>query len=115
VDSEDGKAASCQPAKFGRDIYQLTLDGSLKTFGFPGDYEGTSMAAPHVSATAALIIASGVLGPDPTPAQIEQRLKATARDLGPVGQDRRYGAGLVDAAAATDPAIPPPPAPAPVR
>ena len=43
---------------------------------------GTSMAAPHVSATAALVIASGVLGPNPSPGAIEARLKATARDLG---------------------------------
>jgi serine protease len=49
------------------------------------------------------VIASGVLGPDPTPAQIEQRLMGTARDLGPSGRDRRYGAGLVDATRATAP------------
>ena len=59
------------------------------------------MAAPHVSATAALIIASGVLGPKPTADQIEERLKATARDLGAPGPDEQYGAGMVDAGAAT--------------
>ena len=47
------------------------------------------------------VIASGVLGPDPSPHAIELRLKATARDLGPPGYDTRYGAGLVDAARAT--------------
>ena len=77
-------------------------------FGLPGGYTGTSMATPHVSATAALIIASGVLGPDPTPATIEARLKATARDLGAPGPDSDYGAGLIDAAAATTPPTPPP-------
>ena len=46
-----------------------------------------------MSATAALIIASGVLGSRPSPAAIEQRLKATARDLGPPGPDRSYGYG----------------------
>ena len=66
------------------------------------------MAAPHVSATAALVIASGVLGPDPAPRDIRERLLSTARDLGPPGPDNCYGAGLVDAAAAT---APPPPAP----
>ena len=55
------------------------------------------MATPHVTATAALIVASGVLGPDPTPAAITARLKATAKDLGYPGFDSRYGAGLVDA------------------
>jgi serine protease len=91
----------CRPAdRPGRDIYQMTFNGSVRRFGLPRDYVGTSMAAPHVSATAALIIASGVLGAHPTPAAIEARLKATARPMGPVAS---YGAGLIDAAAATSP------------
>jgi len=86
----------------GRPIYQLTLTSGLRqTFGYPTDYYGTSMATPHVSATAALIIASGVLGVNPTPDQIEERLKATARDMGTPGPDELYGAGIVDAGAAT--------------
>ena len=64
------------------------------------------MAAPHVTATAALVVASGLLGPDPTPDAIERRLKQTARDLGPPGKDPHYGAGLLSAAAATDPRDP---------
>ena len=60
------------------------------------------MAAPHVSATAALVLATRVLGPRPTPEQLITHLKATARDLGVPGFDRSYGAGLLDAAAATD-------------
>ncbi len=97
---------NCRPGAepAGRDIYQVTYTSrSVRSFGLPGGYVGTSMAAPHVSATAALVIASGVIGPKPTPAQIEARLKATARDLGAVGRDRHYGAGMVDAAAATAP------------
>jgi len=86
----------------GRDVYQVTFSGSSFTkFGMPSGYEGTSMATPHVAATAALIIASGVLGRHPTPAQITARLRATARKLGGGGDQRLYGAGLVDAAAAT--------------
>ena len=86
----------------GRDIFQVTLTGrSRNRFGIPSSYEGTSMAAPHVSATAALVIASGILGPNPSPMAVERRLKETARDLGPAGPDQRYGAGLIDAAAAT--------------
>ena len=99
---------NCRPlGKPGRDIYQMTFTRNVRTFGLPGRYMGTSMAAPHVTATAALVIASGVLGPDPTPARVSRRLLDTARDLGLPGADNRYGAGLVDAAAAT---APPPPA-----
>jgi serine protease len=97
---------NCRPGQepVGRDIYQVTYTNrSVRSFGQPSGYVGTSMAAPHVSATAALIIASGVIGPKPTPAQVEARLKATARDLGAPGRDPRYGAGLVDAARAVTP------------
>lgn len=87
----------------GRNIFQLTFTGSVGRFGIPRDYEGTSMATPHVSATAALVIASGVLGPHPSPTALVRRLEATAR---PLGSARHYGAGLLDAAAATAPAAP---------
>jgi serine protease len=78
-------------------IYQMTFGHNLRRFGLPGGYEGTSMATPHVTATAALIVASGILGPDPTPAALTERLEATAKDLGFPGFDTRYGYGLVDA------------------
>ena len=96
---------NCQPdGKPGRNIFQVTLLGKAPTrFGIPGSYEGTSMAVPHVAATAALVIATGTAGPDPTPAAITRRLESTARDLGAKGYDQSYGWGLVDAAAATAP------------
>jgi serine protease len=99
---------NCKPeGPAGGDIYQMTLTGSSpRHFGLPSGYEGTSMAAPHVSATAALVIASRVLGPRPTPAQIVARLRATARKLGGGGDEALYGAGLLDAAAATAPGGP---------
>jgi serine protease len=98
---------NCRPQdEPGGNIFQMTFDGSPRRFGLPGEYMGTSMAAPHVSATAALVVASGILGPDPAPDAIERRLELTARDLGPPGKDPHYGAGLLNAAAATDPAIP---------
>jgi len=94
-----------QPA--GGDIYQVTFAGSSpRRFGLPPGYEGTSMAAPHVSAIATLVIASGVLGRNPTPARLTARLRATARKLGGGGDEALYGAGLVDAAAATAPGGP---------
>jgi serine protease len=97
-------AQNCKPGTGGRDIFQQTFTRNVRTFGLPSGFQGTSMASPHVSATAALIIATKRLGPNPSPQAIEQRLKQTARDLGVPGPDTRYGAGLIDAAAAIDPA-----------
>ena len=89
----------------GLPIYQLTYphDGQIRRFGYPNDFEGTSFAAPHVAATAALVIASGVLGAHPSPSSVLERLRATSHDLGPAGSDSDFGAGLLDAAAATAP------------
>jgi serine protease len=77
-----------------------------RRFGFPGGWYGTSMAAPEVSAAAAMVIASGVIGRHPTPAQILQRLEATARSLGGAKPNDDYGYGLVDVGAATSRATP---------
>jgi serine protease len=99
---------NCHPElPSGRDIFQVTFTGSsYRRFGIPSGYEGTSMATPHVAATAALIIASGVLGAHPTPAQLTARLMDTARKLGGGGDEHLYGAGLINAAAATAPGGP---------
>jgi serine protease len=70
-------------------------------FGIPLDYMGTSMAAPHVAATAALVIATGAAGPHPSPDAVAARLESSARDLGAPGYDTDYGSGLLNAAAAT--------------
>jgi serine protease len=96
----------------GRDIFQMTYpwasrdviprSASYRRFGLPRRFAGTSMAAPHVSATAALVIASGVVGRHPEPRLVEDRLRATAADAGPPGFDASYGYGRLDAAAATD-------------
>ena len=69
----------------------------------PGGWYGTSMASPHVAAVAALVIASGVIGPHPSPAQILTRLEHTAQPLGGAVPNSDYGYGLVDAGAATAP------------
>jgi serine protease len=102
---------NCNPAGADHHIVQETLWGSVSRFRLVG-FEGTSFATPHVTAAAALLIATKRLGPNPTPAQIKDRLKATARDLGPPGYDSYYGAGLLDAAAALAPDAP---VPAPKR
>ena len=106
-------AAHCGGAR-GRFIYQQTFRctpsdyrrfrwSCLRRFGLPGGYEGTSMAAPHVSAVAALVIATRRLGRNPSPTAVERHLERTARDFGPPGFDSRYGHGLIDAAAALRP------------
>lgn len=92
---------NCHAGHRGGDIYQMTYIKSVSAFGLPSGYDGTSMAAPHVTATVALVIASRVLGTAPTPGEIECRLKATAKALGLTGPNRTYGYGLVDAGAAT--------------
>jgi serine protease len=97
---DDWDREHCQPGVAGRSIYQETLSGSPTRFALPSGYYGTSMASPHVAGLAALIIASGRLGPHPSPAAVQQLIEQTARDLGPPGYDVRYGHGLIDAAAA---------------
>ncbi|GGC03295.1 S8 family serine peptidase [Cellulomonas carbonis] len=57
---------------------------------------GTSAASPFVAGIAALVVGKVGL----TPAQVERRLTATARDAGPRAIDPWYGSGVVDAAAA---------------
>jgi serine protease len=99
---------NCAPdAKAGRNVQQVSFKrGEYGDFRIPHDrngrigLKGTSMAAPHVTGVIALLLASKVLGPNPTTRQISQRLTETARDLGATGPDRYYAAGLVDAAAA---------------
>ena len=90
-------SAHCAPDSTGRPIVQQTFTRGVQRFGLPRTYEGTSMASPHVSAIAALLIATKRLGPNPSPRTVETHLEATAR---PTDRPDRYGAGLVDAAAA---------------
>ena len=91
----------CHPERSLPAIYQLTLTdpGHWDRFGYPNDYIGTSMASPEVAATAALIIASRVIGPHPTPDQILARMETTATPLPTAGPkpNSDYGYGLINA------------------
>jgi serine protease len=95
----------CDPtAAQSPEILQMTFfERRPRAFGFPPGYQGTSMAAPHVSAAAALVIASRVIGRRPSPRAVLRHLQRTTQELGPRGKDKHYGAGLLDAAAATAP------------
>jgi PKD repeat protein len=77
------------------------IDGTNTTF-FGSDYEndgfpnffGTSAAAPHAAAVAALLLASE---PTLTPRQVYNRLAGSARLIGTSATDPYTGPGLIDA------------------
>jgi serine protease len=76
---------------YGDGILQQTfsLDPTVFAYWF---FQGTSMATPHVSGAAALLISNGVT----KPARVRQALESTAKDLGPPGWDEQYGWGLIN-------------------
>ena len=100
---------------FGRDgvIYQQTTDFTFglclaepRSCGVPASFapprfdvfaffgfQGTSMAAPHVSGLAAMLMQQGITNP----AAIEAALEKFAKDLGDPGRDNTFGYGLVQA------------------
>jgi serine protease len=92
------------PSVAARPIYQVTLQPDPETFAIPANYVGTSMAAAHVSGVAAMILASGATNPALKPkarvSAVTRKLRHTARDLGLPRIEQ--GAGLLDAAAATE-------------
>jgi serine protease len=80
-------------------VYGLSLLGSdfVSIFLMAGgysEYDGTSMASPHVAGVAAKIWAAR---PQCTNEQVREALQSTALDLGDVGRDDMFGFGLVQA------------------
>ena len=88
-------------------ILQQTLDQDLlETYNRPASQygppradsfayyylQGTSMATPHVSGFAALLMQQGIT----SPAAIEAAMKAFATDKGTAGRDDVYGYGLIN-------------------
>jgi len=80
-------------------VLQNTFNPNTKNtadFGY-WFFQGTSMAAPHVSGVAALLLAHGNAD---TPDEVRAALQETADDLGVPDRDNTYGWGLVNAYAA---------------
>jgi serine protease len=82
---------------YGDGVLQQTLGG----YYF---YQGTSMAAPHVSGVAALVIANGNADANgdgtTSPDEVRNVLESSAKDKDVPGWDPKYGYGIVDANAA---------------
>lgn len=62
-------------------------------------FQGTSMAAPHVSALSAMLISHGTAT---TPEDVKTALTSTTTDLYESGWDKTSGAGLINASLALD-------------
>jgi subtilisin family serine protease len=92
ISMEDGAAALTHLGETGSVV-------SLRTEPASGyeEFDGTSMATPHVSGVAALVWS---FNPSWTATQIRDALTSTALDLGTPRRDRSYGFGLVQAKAA---------------
>ena len=97
----------------GSDIYSTGMGGGYLV------QSGTSMAAPHVSGVAALMVGGGLIDQNANGLindEVRSILTSTAEDLGPAGRDDTFGYGLVDAEAAmvvVAGLVPPPPPPPP--
>ncbi len=102
------ETSSQGPTKDGRIKPDLVAPTCVETVSYSGDptsddpewcgFAGTSAAAPHVAGAAVLVKQAY---PNYTPDQLQQFLEGNADDLGAVGKDNVYGAGLVR--------LPPPP------
>jgi subtilisin family serine protease len=84
-------------------VPSVSAPGVSVVSSVPGDgyrrLDGTSMAAPHVAGTVALMLSHD----DRTVSEVKQQLERTARNPGdaPAERDTRYGSGIIDAYAAT--------------
>ncbi|MEX1220231.1 MAG: S8 family serine peptidase [Solirubrobacterales bacterium] len=98
----------CPFSAANRGILQVAMVGrDPRWFGIENIWSGTSMAAAHVSAGAAMILASKALGDGRGPLKVKERLTATARMPAYAEGDPAsgFGAGIIDLGRATNPAV----------
>ena len=72
-------------------ILQQTFQNDPSVFNYYF-FSGTSMATPHVTGTAALLVSRGVTDPN----KVRLALEQSAKDLGPAGWDKEFGWGLLN-------------------
>ena len=96
VSALDEKKINAGFSNFGNSV-DLAAPGVSIYSTLPGNrmgfMSGTSMAAPHISAAAAMIL---LLNPSYKPSAVESKLKNICTDLGPAGFDKYYGYGIPD-------------------
>ncbi len=85
------EASGYGPVKAG--IYQQVTADEIR------GYQGTSMAAPHVSALAALLLSKE---PDLSAQEVSDIITSSSEDLGDAGYDQLYGWGLINPSGALD-------------
>lgn len=89
-----------------RSILQVAMVArDPRWFGIEGIWTGTSMSAAHVSAGAAMVLASGVLTGGRGPARVKERLLGTARmpAFAAGNPSSGFGSGIIDLGRATNP------------
>jgi len=92
-DNDDGYPDGVLQQTFDPDTAAIT--GRYDDFAY-FFFTGTSLAAPHVAALAALLMRQGITDPK----AVQQAIESTAEDLGTAGRDDEYGHGLIDPAKA---------------
>jgi len=100
-------------SNYGQDFISVAAPGEAIETAIPnqgyGTYSGTSLAAPHVTGLAGLLLSQK---PGMSNADIRTRIERTAEDLGPLGTDAFFGTGRINAYRAVigddTPTTPPP-------
>lgn len=82
--------AACTTTSLFLPFFDIDCSGGTSVLGI----SGTSMAAPHVSGLAALLVSQGVS----KPSQVKARILQSADDLGDKGTDKFYGKGRINVA-----------------